>query len=195
MTIADEQAEFNAVNAANGEPTQPLQKDDDAPYGRKSDGTPRRKPGPPPGPRAGNSVPGSPRRPAGTARKASNRRSTGTDYRPGIIGMLQIPAFALGAAGQLNPALALDGAAISLYAPNIAEALNDLAADNPTVAAALDTILSAGPYGAIIGACLPLAFQIAANHKAIPDGMARSVGAMPAGEFETMLVAQRTANV
>ncbi len=188
MTLADEQAEHNAVNMANGEPTQPLEftTDDDAPYGRKADGTPRQKPG-----RRPSGSPTSPRRPAGSTRRATGRKTT-VDYRPGIIGMLQIPAFALGAAGQLNPALALDGAAISLHAPNIAEALNQLANENPAVAAALDRILQAGPYGAIIGACLPLAFQIAANHKAIPDGMARSVGAMPAGDFEAMLISQRT---
>lgn len=191
MTLADEQALFDTVNLANHEPTQPLEKDDEAPYGRKSDGTPRRKPGPPPGTRTGNAIPKSPRNPGASRKPAASRRSTGTDYRPGILGILQLPAFALGAAGQLNPALALDGAAISMHAPNIAEALNDLAADNPTVAAALDRILSAGPYGAIIGACLPLAFQIAANHKAIPDGMVRSVGALPAEDFAALLMAQR----
>lgn len=189
MTLADEQAEFNAVNSANSEPTQPLEETDfEAPYGRKADGTPRRKPGPQKGTRVGAAIPrptrSTPRKSAGT------KRSTGTDYRAGILGILQIPAFALGAAGQLNPALALDGAAISMHAPGIAEALNELANDNPTVAAALDTILTAGPYGAIIGACLPLAFQIAANHKRIPDGMARSVGALPADEFEALLIFQ-----
>jgi hypothetical protein len=107
--------------------------------------------------------------------------------------MLQIPAFALGAAGQLNESLALDGAALSMHAPGIAEALNDLANDNPAVAAALDRILSVGPYGAIIGACLPLAFQIAANHKKIPDAMAKSCGALPADEFRARLIGERAA--
>lgn len=190
MSLADEQAEFNAVNAANGEPTQPIDGfRPDAPYGLKTDGTPKRRPGPPKGTRVGAAIP----RPGRTSArsKPATKRSSGTDYRPGILGMLQIPAFALGAAGQMNPALALDGAAISLHAPGIAEALNDLANDYPTVAAALDTILTAGPYGAIIGALLPLVFQIAANHKKIPDGMARGVGALPADEFAALLVAQR----
>ncbi len=188
MTLLDETAEFNAVNAAHQEPTQPMDGfDQDAPYGRKADGTPERKPGPQKGTRVGAAIPRVQR--TGSTRKTSARK-TGTDYRPGIVGILQLPAFALGAGGQFNPALALDGAAISLHAPAIAEALNDLANDNPAVAAALDRILSAGPYGAIIGACLPLAFQIAANHKAIPDTMARSVGALPSEEFAAMLISQ-----
>lgn len=188
MTVLDEQAVFDATNLANDEPTQPLQMDADAPYGRKADGTPKRKPGPSKGTRVGAAIP----RVNRTTRTSTRaKQKTGTDYRPGILGILQIPAFALGAAGQLNESLALDGAALSMHAPGIAEALNDLANDNPAVAAALDRILSAGPYGAIIGACLPLAFQIAANHKKIPDAMAKSCGALPYDEFKATLIAQQ----
>jgi len=189
MTVMDEQAVFDTVNLANDEPTQPIMMDDDAPYGRKADGTPKRKPGPSKGTRAGAAIPRV-QRTAGPRASTRSKAKTGTDYRPGILGILQIPAFALGAAGQLNESLALDGAALSMHAPGIAEALNELANDNPAVAAALDRILTAGPYGAIIGACLPLAFQIAANHKKIPDAMAKSCGALPADEFRAMLIAQ-----
>lgn len=200
MTLQDEAAVDAAVNAANNVDADgyavfvPASTDsDDAPYGRKADGTPKRKPGPSKGTRVGAAIPRPTR--TGGPRPASSRAKpkTGTDYRQGILGILQIPAFALGAAGQFNEALALDGAALSMHAPAIAEALNELANDNPTVAAALDQILSAGPYGALIGVCLPLAFQLAANHKKIPDTLARSTGAVPADEFREMLMAQRAA--
>lgn len=192
MTVMDEETIFDAVNAANGlnsdghptvsEPSNGQRTGDpDAPYGRTKSGVPRRKPGPSKGTRVGAAIP--------RAKRPSSGRKTGTDYRPGILGILQIPAFALGAAGQLNESLALDGAAISMHAPAIAEALNDLANDNPAVAAALDRILTAGPYGAIIGACLPLVFQIMANHERIPAGAARAGGALPRDEFRERLLA------
>jgi hypothetical protein len=150
--------------------------------------TPKRKPGPGKGTRAGAAIPRVQRSASGGRKPAAKKQSTGTDYRAGIAGVLQIPAFILGAAGQQNKAFALDGAALSMHTPAIAEALNDLAADNIAVAAALDRILTAGPYGAILGALIPLAFQVAANHKAIPDAMARGAGALPADEFEAMLI-------
>jgi hypothetical protein len=196
VTITDDENVFDAVNRANGitpdfassgEVKTELnlgQKTDDpeAPYGRTKSGVPRRKPGRP----SNNTGPGIPR----PTKRASPKtaKKTVVDYRPGILGILQIPAFALGAAGQFNETFALDGAALSMHAPGIAEALNELADSNPAVAAALDRILAAGPYGAIIGACLPLAMQIAANHKRIPDMMARGAGAMPRDEFREMLL-------
>lgn len=200
MTDLDDATVFDAVNLANGIDTEPVtetvdysthgQKTDDpsAPWGRTRDGQPRRKPGRRP---SGTNPNGGtiPRPRRTTPRKPAASKKTGPDYRPGIIGFLQIPAFALGAAGQVNEDFALDGAALSMHAPNIAEALNQLAAENPTVAAALDRILAVGPYGAIIGACLPLLLQIAANHRAIPDSMATSApGVFPRDEFRAMLL-------
>jgi hypothetical protein len=69
-----------------------------------------------------------------------------------------------------KPVLAADAAAISVHAPPIASALNDLAHERPEVAAVLDRILQVGPYGIVIAAVAPLALQILCNHGGIPPG-------------------------
>ncbi len=145
--------------------------DPEAPYGRKADGTPKKKPGPAKGTATSPRVTGRPAAPRPTRRGGSQRaRAAAPDYRAGVTGILQIPAFVLASAGRLNPALEYDGIAVATHTPAIAEALNALALEEPRVAAVLDKVLSVGPYGALLGALVPLAAQIAVNHKKIPAG-------------------------
>jgi len=132
------------------------------PYGRRADGTPRAKPG--------AKATAAPRlaaapKPRKTARPAA--KQTGPDYRPGIMGLLQIPIMGLSMIGRQtrNPALQADGMALAMHAPTLAEALNETARAQPAVGRALENIMKAGPYGAIIGAVVPLFMQLAANHK------------------------------
>lgn len=165
--------------------------DDPAPYGRRADGTPRGKPGPKPKTTGvpAPTVPG-PRKRAGKRRPASPRSRAqvpGPDYRPAILGLLQLPAGALGMAALAAPngpdgkpgetaiRLHADAATITVYGPVIAEALHQTAIDRPEVAALLERILTVGPYGAILAAVLPLVLQILCNHSLFPPGFMGTV--------------------
>lgn len=104
-----------------------------------------------------------PRRPAGKAAAGAV-----PDYRPGLLALAQVPAFILGAVGRYRPAFALDAATVKLHAPNLAEAIHQTALVDDRTAAILEKVLAAGPYAAILGALVPMALQIAANHQAVP---------------------------
>lgn len=134
------------------------------PYGRRADGTPRAKPGAKSTGAAAPRMAAAPR-PRKTTRPAAKKAEP--DFRPGIMGLLQIPIMGLSMIGRQtkNPALQADGMALAMHAPNLAEALNETAKAQPPVARALESIMKAGPYGAIIGAMVPLVMQLAANHK------------------------------
>jgi hypothetical protein len=78
--------------------------------------------------------------------------------------------------GMRRPEFAADAAAITVHAPPIAGALDDLAQEDPAAAAVLDRILQVGPYGALLAAVAPLVLQVLANHSAIPPG---TLGTIP----------------
>lgn len=101
------------------------------------------------------------------------------DYRPGVAGLLQLVAGPLLIAGQVKPAFGADAVAVANAAPGIAEAVNDLAHENPSVAQALDKILAVGPYGAILAAVIPLGMQILTNHRVLPVEITGHLGAVP----------------
>ncbi len=139
-----------------------------APYGRKADGTPKKKPGPSRGAPLGG-----PRRKTPTPPRQTTRK-TSVDYSPGILGIAQALSLPLTMSRSTLP----DAWAIQNAAPGIASALNQLAQDRPEVAAMLDRILAAGPYGALIAAVIPMLVQIAANHRLIPQNLAMQLGAV-----------------
>lgn len=101
------------------------------------------------------------------------KKSYGTDYTEGVTRLLSMPAAMLGVIGSQtnNLPLVADAAVVDHYAPQVAAAVNDLAQERAEVAAVLDRVLKAGPYAALIGAVVPMAFQILANHKVVPPGM------------------------
>lgn len=137
-----------------------------APFGRYPSGRARKSAPKPKRARAASSS-----RPA--ASSSSKRAPTKRDYGPGIRGLVQVVCLPL---AFTVPA---DAWAIDAATPGIAEALNDLAAERPEVAAMLDRLLQAGPYGALIGAVVPLAVQLAHNHGLLPAEMATKMGGAP----------------
>jgi hypothetical protein len=120
-------------------------------------------------------------RPPKAPAAVAGRVEPGPNYRPGVAGLLQVPAFALGVLGRVDKAFALDAAAITLYTPAIADAVHDLAITDERVAAVLERVLSVGPYGALFAAIMPLAMQIAANHGKIPTN--ESMGILSADKL------------
>lgn len=114
------------------------------------------------------------------------------DYRPGVMGLLQIPTVALAMLGRVNPVYALDAATLQLHAAPIAQAVHDTATADDRVAAILDKVLAAGPYGALLGALIPVALQIAANHGAIP--VEPSMGILSGDQLVAALNGQDLAN-
>lgn len=144
------------------------------PYGRRADGSPKGKPGP-----RGNGEPrmaAAPKPRKNTAAKPAPKKAE-PDFRPGIMGLLQIPTLALSVIGRQtkNATLQADGMALAIHAPALAEALNATAKQQPAVARALESIMKAGPYGAIIAATVPLVMQLAANHHVINPAPAMGI--------------------
>jgi hypothetical protein len=132
--------------------------DQDAPYGRRADGSPKAKPGRRPGQASGT----------GTTRR--RKQPDKVDYKTPLIGLAQLPAGILAMVGMRKPVYAADAAAITIHAPPIAGALDDLAHEDPAAAAVLDRVLQVGPYGALLATIAPLVLQVLANHEAIPPG-------------------------
>lgn len=131
--------------------------DSEAPYGRFKNGKPRKNP---------------PKGVAAPRAKSSGYRSKSkTDYRPGFLGLAQMGAFV---ASFFSP---LDAVAVTDHAPRIADAVQVTADNDPKFAAAMDRILSAGPYAALISAVVPMAVQILHNHnEMITPEMVKGMG-------------------
>jgi hypothetical protein len=130
--------------------------DADAPYGRFANGKPRKHP-----PKGGPQAPKS---------KRSYTAKTKTDYRPGFLGLAQLAAFAT---GFFSP---VDAVAIQDHAPRLADAVQVTADNDPKFAAAMDRILSAGPYAALLSATVPLIVQVMHNHDMVPGEIVKGMG-------------------
>ncbi len=172
--------------------------DPDAPYGRNPEGVPYKRPkewrdklaaklaeG-----RRTQSAAAPPRKPAKkTAAKGSS--SAAPDYYAGAMALAQLPAVVLTVASKFKPTLALDAAALTLHAPNLAAAAAATAERDERFAALLDKALSIVPYGALLGAALGLGMQIAANHGAIP--VVAEMGILSPDELIAVATGQPTA--
>lgn len=115
--------------------------------------------------------------------KTSAPRKAALETR--LAGSLTQVGLMLSVAGAASgsQALGADGVAVCQHAPGIAKALDAVAKDDPRVAAALESALTVGTWGQLVAALLPLLITVAANHGAIPAGLAAMLGAeQPAAE-------------
>ena len=144
--------------------------DGDAPYGRFKNGKPRKNP---------------PKGVASPKRSREYKTRTKTDYRPGFIGIAQLAAFVT---GFFSP---VDAVAITDHAPAIGDGVQITADNDPKFAAAMDRVLSAGPYAALISSCMPMFVQIMHNHNdAITPEMVKSMGGRSREEVVQELMAK-----
>lgn len=65
-----------------------------------------------------------------------------------------------------NVPMMADSLTLAKYGPGIAQAVDEIAQKDARWAAALDRVLTFGPYGALVAAMLPMAAQFATNHGA-----------------------------
>jgi hypothetical protein len=86
--------------------------------------------------------------------------------------------------------LHLDAVAVTDHAPNIAEAVQVTADNDPKFAAAMDRILSTGPYAALIAAAVPMVVQILHNHDKVPGEIVKGMGGRTKDEVTRDLMSQ-----
>lgn len=144
--------------------------DPEAPFGRFKNGKPRKNPP------KGVSAP--------KAKSGGYKSKTKTDYRPGFLGLAQMGAFV---ASFFSP---LDAVAVTDHAPRIADAVQVTADNDPKFAAAMDRILSAGPYAALISAAVPMVVQILGNHDKVPGEIVKGMGGRTKDEVMADLMSQ-----
>lgn len=133
--------------------------------------------------RAGRAAAAAERKAAGKGGKADKAPSSTTprprkaDLETRLTTSLVTLGTGLAAAGSMtSPAVTADGILVIRQAPDVSKALNDLARQDPRVAAALERMLTVGTYGALVAAVAPLMIGIAANHGVIPAHVAGMVG-------------------
>lgn len=131
-----------------------------------------------------------PRKSSGT--RASKPKTVSTDTRSnyekrqdGLNGIAQLIQGGLVLTSQWA-----DAAAIGRFAPPIARELALLSDTNETIAKPVDFLIQIGPYGALIEAVLPLALQIAANHRMVDASALTNMGVVPPQVLEAQMKAE-----
>ena len=119
------------------------------------------------------------------SRSTAKPRPQATDYREAVSGVLQLPCAFLLVSGQAlkKPALIADAATWTQAIPEIAVETNSLAQNDPRVAAILDRILTVGPYGKLITACMKPVAQTVVNHRPQMLGALQPFGAVDPNEL------------
>lgn len=115
---------------------------------------------------------------AGAAKATTDQRSR---YVKAVSDTLVIPATLL---SVVDP---VDGFCAQQLTPMWADALADLAMEQPRLAAVLERAAGVGAVGGVLTLGLLTAVQFAHNHGRVPAQFARMVGGTPREEIETML--------
>jgi hypothetical protein len=112
------------------------------------------------------------------------------------IGKIGYRETGLNGLGQLGQGLCAvfglhaDAAAIGMFFPPVATELAKVAETNETIAKPIDFLIEVGPYGALIGAVMPFAFQIAANHGLINPAQFAGQGVVAPAVLEARMQEQ-----
>ena len=83
-----------------------------------------------------------------------------------------------------------DAAAIGAFFPPVAQELAKVADANESIAKPIDLLINVGPYGALLGAVMPFAFQIAANHGWVDASRLAGQGVVPPAVLEAQMKSQ-----
>lgn len=105
------------------------------------------------------------------ARRASPNKSTpakGIDRTGAIAGTLDIPIGLTALLAKKWPVLIYDSMVLTQIKEPLAEAVDELAADDETIAKYVDKVTILGPYTKIMNLLTKAGLQIAANHGKIP---------------------------
>jgi hypothetical protein len=175
VDVLEAERAFHASMAAP-EPNEPVapappRVDQEAPYGRKADGTPRqRAAGPGRGKKTRTTATGTGKPKSETAAEVELRR------REGVKGIVQIVS-----AGTTvlymrseDKAWYADTITLTNTADPMASAVVETCNANPKFAAIVDKVTAAGPYAALFSVTLGMAAQLAANHGI---GLGKALGA------------------
>lgn len=103
----------------------------------------------------------------------------------GLMGLAQMAQGLCAVTG-----LYADAAAIGMFFPPVAGELAKVADSNETIAKPIDFLIEVGPYGALIGAVMPFAFQIAANHGWIDASRLVGQGVVPPAVLDAQMKTQ-----
>lgn len=107
-----------------------------------------------------------------------------------LNGIFQMFSFGLTMANQWA-----DAGALAIHGPNVSRETVKLGEKYEWIGNGIDALAHVGPFTAILGAVMPLALQIAANHKRIPAEKVAALGVKDPAilESEMRMEAQRQA--
>lgn len=104
--------------------------------------------------------------PRTTKKKPTPPPAPETTPAQAIQGILQIPATGFIMVGQRVESISLvaDGATLLVHGPAFAQAVEEIAKNDPRVMAMLEKLVSFGPYGMLVTVTIIMGAQFARNH-------------------------------